>query len=108
MLTMTSLNPPRSLGEKSLTSKRQRCGFAIFAIHLVEIAGEEAGFFAAGAGADFQEERIDGVVLGGDEFVLEGFEQFGGALARRGEFGGGELGHFGVGGVGGHFLRVRR
>ena len=69
MLTMTSLNPPRSLGEKSLTSKRYPLAFAIFAIHLVQIAGEERRLLAAGAGADFQEERIDRVVLGGNEFI---------------------------------------
>ena len=59
-------------------------GFAIFAIHLIEIADEEAGLLTAGAGADFQEEGIDGVVLGGDEFVFERFEEFGGAARVAG------------------------
>src|SRR5206468_3506425 len=47
--------------------------FAVLAIHLVEIAPEEGGLFATGAGADFQEERIHRVVFRGDELVLQIF-----------------------------------
>src|SRR5436305_4425003 len=48
---------------------------AILSIHLVEVAAEQGCLFTAGARADFEEERVDGVVLGGDEFVLELFQQ---------------------------------
>src|SRR3712207_8967024 len=43
----------------------------VLAVHLVEVAGEEGGLLAAGAGADLEEEAVDGVVLGGDELVLD-------------------------------------
>ena len=107
MLTMTSLNPPRSLVEKSETSNRQPLRFAVFAIHLVQVAREQRGLFAAGAGADFQEERIDRVVLGGDELVLQGFQKLAGLCLGLGELGFGKLGHLGVA-AGGHFAQFAK
>ena len=70
--------------------------FGVFAIHLVEIADEQTGLVAAGAGTEFEEKRFDRIVLGGEKLVLERLHhvrRFGFSL---GQFGGGELGEIGV------------
>lgn len=74
---------------------------AVAAVHLEQIARKEGGLFAAGAGADFEEEGLDGFVLGRDELILQRLEQGVGFGLGVGEFGLGELGHLAVILVGG-------
>ena len=73
-------------------------------VHFVEVAGEEGGFFAAGAGADFHDAAGAKGIFAPDchrqEFVPDGFA----SLAELDEFGFGEVTFFGgISGLG-HFL----
>ena len=51
---MTSLNPPNSVGFMSRISTFQRLALGVVLVHFVEVAGEQGGLVAAGAGADFR------------------------------------------------------
>jgi len=46
-------------------------GFAVFAIHLKQIADKDPGLVAARARSNLQEEGVDRIVFGRDEFVFQ-------------------------------------
>ena len=54
MVAMTSLTPPTSLSLVDMSSTRQPCFSANFAVHAEELVREQRGFFAARAGANFE------------------------------------------------------
>ena len=98
MLKVASLKPPSSVGTSSMGSNFQLLDFGVAAVHFVEVAGEEGGLVAAGAGADFEDQA--GVVGPGgtvvDE-VAEGVADLGLAGVQAGQLGLGVGSHFGVG-----------
>jgi hypothetical protein len=81
-------------------------GFCVAGVHPVEISGEEGGFGAAGAGAQF-EDGIAGVGgVWGDEPMLDGEEEWGQFGFEACDLVAGELGEFGVLGFSGEEVSV--
>ncbi len=72
------------------------CG-GVSLVHLEEVVGEDGGFVATYACAEFEDDGVDGFVIGGDEFAFDILEEVGGLPGELGVFGAGEFEEFGVG-----------
>jgi hypothetical protein len=88
-------------GIDGLELESLRLGVAL--IHAIEIGSEEGGFIAAGAGADFHDGVSVFAFVGRKEGELDLAVEDGEAFFDLRDFGGGQLGHFGVG-AGGELL----
>ena len=82
-------------GVDGLELESLRLGVAL--IHAVKIGSEEGGFIAAGAGADFDDGVAVFAFVGRKEGELDLAVEDGEAFFDLRNFGGGQLGHFGVG-----------
>jgi hypothetical protein len=71
MIAETSLTPPASDSDRSITSTRQPRRSAIAAVHAEELGGEERRLVAAGAGADLEDDVLAVVRVLRDERLLD-------------------------------------
>ena len=94
---MISLNPPSSVGIHVEDFHLPALALGVVLVHFIEVAGEQCGLVAAGAGADLHDAAAAVGVLAADGHV-EQLVPAGFALGLQlGQFGLGQLAHLRVG-----------
>jgi hypothetical protein len=106
-LTITSLNPPRSLVEKSLTSNRYPFA-SQYLRYISKDPAKKRRLFPARPGPNFQEERIHRIILRRHQLILQRFQQRSAAFLRRRQFRRRQLRHLRITGLRRHLLSIPR